>query len=280
MKNIYIKISKIILCIGLIVFSGCESDDSLDDYTLIQKPVVSIVGDSNFSLSEEFGYRETITLDVSFAIAAPIMLAIRPKNDALTRGDFYIAADITDFEDFIDPSYFTGMLLEDTNNGGPEAYIIIIPPYTTSYSFEIAAISDLLPEPLFETGTLEIVSTNNRNGLVTGDAINIGIEIEDYVFCTWVLDTVDTYGDSWNGASIRLTADGVVTDYANDGSTGSETQTFNIPVTSGADYTFEFVSGDWDGEIEYTLTSPDGTVWADAYYPAVGLITSGVSSCD
>ena len=105
---------------------------------------------------------------------------------------------------------------------------------------------------------------------------SITLNIKDYVFCLWTLDAVDTYGDGWNGASIRLTTEGQTIDYA----TEESHDLFDIPVTLGEDYSFEFVSGDWDGEIEYTLTAPDGTVYADAYYPATGVITSGVSECN
>ena len=104
----------------------------------------------------------------------------------------------------------------------------------------------------------------------------LNLTIEDWVFCFWTLDGVDSFGDGWNGASVNLTSEGVTTEYAVEGSSAS----WDIAVTDGADFSWEFVSGDWDGEVEYELTAPDGTVWADSYYPATGVITSGTNSCD
>ncbi len=108
---------------------------------------------------------------------------------------------------------------------------------------------------------------------------SLDLTIEDWVFCFWTLEGDDFYSDGWNGASIRLTADGTSIDYALEG--GAET--IMIPVTDGSDYTFEFVTGDWDGEITYTLTSPDGSESFSkdlGTYPAAGVITSGTNICN
>lgn len=151
--------------------------------------------------------------------------------------------------------------------------LIIIPAGYTSGMGSITIFGD---EVIEGDETIQIQISDQRTVNATNTPLVVNVNIKDYVFCTWNLDGVDTYGDGWNGASIRLTMDGEVTDYA----VSAAHDNWDIAVTVGADYSFEFVSGDWDGEIEYTLTGPDGSVYADAYYPATGEITSGVSECD
>ena len=151
--------------------------------------------------------------------------------------------------------------------------LIIIPAGYTSGMGSITIFGD---EVIEGDETIQIQISDHRTVNATNTPVVVNVNIKDYVFCTWNLDGVDTYGDGWNGASVRLTMDGVATDYA----VSAAHDNWDIAVTAGADYSFEFISGDWDGEIEYTLTAPDGTVYADAYYPATGEITSGVSECD
>lgn len=77
----------------------------------------------------------------------------------------------------------------------------------------------------------------------------------------YVIDMQDSWGDGWNGAAIRVTVDGVATDYTfTSGSTASATAT----VPSGtATLLFEFVSGAWDGEVTFQIYTPSGALGAD-----------------
>jgi hypothetical protein len=71
----------------------------------------------------------------------------------------------------------------------------------------------------------------------------------------------DTYGDGWNGAAIKVTIDGTATNYTlAAGSSG--TVVVAVPVTATT-LTFEFVSGDWDSEVIFTIKSPKGNIIAD-----------------
>ncbi len=81
----------------------------------------------------------------------------------------------------------------------------------------------------------------------------------------------DSYGDGWNGASIRVTVDGVATDYFVSAAEGStDTNTVTIPATATS-VTWEFVSGDWDSEITFSITAPNGDpAYSDGPSPAVG----------
>lgn len=73
----------------------------------------------------------------------------------------------------------------------------------------------------------------------------------------WVFDMTDAYGDGWNGASLLVTLDGVETNLLTDGA-----QTIvNFPVSADAQaISIQYVSGAWDGEVGFTVTSANGNV--------------------
>ena len=85
----------------------------------------------------------------------------------------------------------------------------------------------------------------------------------------YLLEMQDSYGDGWNGASVRVTIDGVATDYfIADGS--SDTATITIPA-GATTAVWEFVSGDWDSEITFQITGPNGdAAYSDGPSPAIG----------
>lgn len=89
----------------------------------------------------------------------------------------------------------------------------------------------------------------------------------------WTIDMQDSYGDGWNGASLLVTLDGEETSYLiADGS--SATETFDVP--DGAEVlSISFVSGDWDSEITFQVTSANGNTILDlgpSPTPAVELL--------
>ena len=87
----------------------------------------------------------------------------------------------------------------------------------------------------------------------------------------YLVEMQDSYGDGWNGASIRVTIDGVATDYFVSAAEGSsDTNTVTIPPTATS-VTWEFISGDWDSEITFQITAPNGDpAYSDGPTPAVG----------
>ncbi len=113
-----------------------------------------------------------------------------------------------------------------------------------------------------------VFSSNNVAGIVSGSAYfrapfryAIPLVCATEIFDApgdWVIEFNDSYGDGWNGAAIRVIADGVATDYTlDDGS--STTTVVSIPDGTSTLF-FEFVSGDWDSEVTFTITSPKGNV--------------------
>ncbi len=101
----------------------------------------------------------------------------------------------------------------------------------------------------------------------------------------WVFEMTDAYGDGWNGASLLVTLDGVETNILVDEAEGGGS-TENFPVPAGSEViSIQFVSGAWDGEIAFTVTSANGNViltqeaYSDANAPAgVELINYCVSN--
>lgn len=252
--------NKFVLCsLSLLVFSSCMDDDQ--DYADPNKPVVtSDVMDTTIEEGESY----TFTLNISRAISAQTDLKIEQISGNATEDDFTF--DISELAEY---------------ELGPAGYQATIPGGKTSVMVTISTETDLETEGT-KTGTFRIVQGQNGNALLPDGEIEFTLNIEDFDYCLWTLDGVDTYGDGWNGAAIRLTYRDRVIDYSVhdlDGE-GPDIESFDIPVGRGDQYTFEFISGDFDGEVEYTLTAPDGTTFSDAYYPAAGVITSGTSSCN
>ncbi|NNL15496.1 MAG: hypothetical protein HKO81_02510 [Flavobacteriaceae bacterium] len=170
-----------------------------------------------------------------------------------------------------------------------EDYEIIsgeVPAYGTTGQMSITITKDLDEEGdeslELLIGALAVPDTYE----VIGDT-NLSLTIEDWVFCSWFLETTDTYGDGWNGGYVELVTEGVTTTYACAGASSD----FEIGITDGEDYTFTYVSGGgtgggpgWESENYYKLTAPDGTEYIDGTQdysgiPTPGLIVSGTNAC-
>lgn len=86
---------------------------------------------------------------------------------------------------------------------------------------------------------------------------------------TWTFETVDAYGDSWNGASLNVSIDGADpiviantdADGIGNGSAPNETIIYTVEVPSGSEtISITFTSGAFDAEVGYTVTSASGNV--------------------
>lgn len=81
----------------------------------------------------------------------------------------------------------------------------------------------------------------------------------------YVITMQDSYGDGWNGASVDVAIDGVVTSVSiADGASGS--QTISVPEGTST-LTFGYVSGDYDGEVTFQIKSPKNNIIADIVAP-------------
>ena len=80
------------------------------------------------------------------------------------------------------------------------------------------------------------------------------MEVTVLQLCTFSIVMLDSYGDGWNGASVVVTFQGAVaippvTLVLESGSGGLST--FSAP--AGFEMSVEFISGSWDGEIDYAI---------------------------
>jgi hypothetical protein len=75
--------------------------------------------------------------------------------------------------------------------------------------------------------------------------------------CHYILDMSDSYGDGWNGARLDVTMNGVfVGSYECFGSSTID----SVYSFSGAQMDFTFYSGNWDSEITFSITDPQGNI--------------------
>ncbi len=124
----------------------------------------------------------------------------------------------------------------------------------------------------------------NNTGTLTGAFFNARFLHTANIVCapsvptagTWTVSTTDTFGDGWNGASLDVVIDGgAVNSIANidDGvrpfAESVQEFTFEVPVGAQT-ISIVFVSGDFDEEVLYSVTSANGTVVAEGEEPNAG----------
>ena len=247
MKNTYIKLLALLFVASASV--SCVNDDETfgtnDNKAIATTTVTSLTLNEGESAVIPFTLNRAINKASQFKIE---LMSGNVEQDDIEAGDQYMDADTGIYQD---------------------GFEITVPPYVTSFEIPVSALLDSSCEAN-ESIQLRVSAAGVRTALTpSSDGYMIDLDILNTP--TWTIEGVDTYGDGWNGASIDVTVDGVTTSYAVD----ADAATFVVGVPVGSTYSFEFVSGDWDGEIEYTITDGNGNVFADAYYPAVGVITSG-----
>lgn len=91
----------------------------------------------------------------------------------------------------------------------------------------------------------------------------------------WTIVMVDSWGDGWNGGFLTVTIDGVSTDYAAAGTGSTEV----ITVPAGASLVITYTAGDYEGENSFTITAPDGTIYASGPPPTVGTVIDSSDVC-
>jgi hypothetical protein len=82
--------------------------------------------------------------------------------------------------------------------------------------------------------------------------------------CDFTINVTDSYGDSWNGASVELFANGVsIGSYANTSDAGANVaQSTTFGINEGDVITSVWAPGSYDGETSYTITDSFGNVVA------------------
>lgn len=129
----------------------------------------------------------------------------------------------------------------------------------------------------------QVFSSNNVGTKIQGSSAFLSpFRYSTSVVCpppsgTWTIDMVDSYGDGWNKAAIAVNLNGTITNYTlENGATGSA----EIEVPSGSSVlVFSYVNGDWDSEVTFTITSPDGVVTSGGPSQSGGPISLEVDFC-
>ncbi|MEZ4936854.1 MAG: PKD domain-containing protein [Crocinitomicaceae bacterium] len=109
--------------------------------------------------------------------------------------------------------------------------------------------------------------TSICGGGATSVQLQGGIGAGGSATCSYTLDLIDTFGDTWNGNTIDVTINGVTTNYTENN--GSQT-TITLPVSHGDQITLQWnATGNWQSENEFylydgngTLIYSDGTNWS------------------
>ncbi len=125
-------------------------------------------------------------------------------------------------------------------------------------------------------------SVENNSGTITGNyfrspflnSINVVCSPSKPTAGTWIFETVDSYGDGWNGASLAVVIDGAdAGSIVNSGATGTDPEVFELEVPTGSStISIIFNGGDWDSEITYSITSANGNVVASGGpSPSIGV---------
>lgn len=192
------------------------------------------------------------------------------------------------------PIDFSWVILDSSTATEHEDFDVVngsVPAFQTTAQISVMIYNDAIVEGT-ETLDLTIQSGPSlaNQYLVNPDTNfpTVSVQIQDYLFCLWTLETSDTYGDGWQGGAVQLAMEGETFDYAEEGASS----TVEIPVTAGVAFSFTYISGGGDGgapgyenENYYKLTAPDGTVYEDGTMdysgiPTPGLIVSGTSTCN
>ncbi len=117
------------------------------------------------------------------------------------------------------------------------------------------------------TSGLSFSAANTNANIISGPAYQSPFVYKATVVCPpvtpaagdWIFDMADAYGDGWNGASLSVLLDGVETVFLVEAAEATETLT----VPEGVEVmSIKFVSGAWNGEISFTITSANGNVIA------------------
>lgn len=173
---------------GLLAISALFTSCMEDDVTLGHKVKPNLTAPvTSYTVTEGETFAITLELDKAINDPTEYKLVILPEGTA------------EDGKDFIVPD---GCLSNDPDcvgaieeNGGTVGYIFTIPAYTTSYTFNIETVQDLLPEGT-ENFKVKVYSRRNLKGTASDFTIDLAIENFTSTDLVARLDWTGTYTDS------------------------------------------------------------------------------------
>jgi hypothetical protein len=284
------KISVFILALSTTFFVSCESDEKVVDQVLNNYTVGAILRTRNqegspynsFVPESEF----TVTVEEQDAEFGGLLQSIQlyasftdnqddPTDSSVAEQLIatFMASDLTTSSRGLPELTYTTTLGESatllgvgTGYSGGDVF---------NYRFEVTL-----------TDGSTWTNVNGNGNVLGGSYFNSPYLYSVVVACIptapvagdYTLDMQDSFGDGWNGASVRVTVDGVATDYTIDDGLAASAS-FTIPDTATT-ATFEYVSGDWDSEVTFQLFGPFGKLaYADGPSPFIGDFTGSLSIC-
>lgn len=143
-------------------FTSCEDDDV--DYTFTPKALVTIDNVSASDITEGESVMVTLTVDTPFKETLDFKLEMISGGD---NADYNTG----------DPSEPNAATTPDDGFGN-QGYLIQIPAYASSYTFQINSILDLDVEGT-EKYTFKLVNTRNGQGLISGSN-QIKFDVDNY----------------------------------------------------------------------------------------------------
>jgi len=262
------------LVAGLIVlFSSCEEGNNVFDQIVAAEQRGAVLRTINVTSNE-------LPIGVADGFFGVDLEVQDQENGALSQS-------IEVFASFVDNTPNNGM---GASTGESMVETLDVASFSTgSRGLPITSYSVTLPSLLSATGVsdtdidggdqfsvrFELVMTDGRrfsngqnSGTLTGSYFSSPFLYNATIVCPptppasgdWIFDMTDAYGDGWNGASLLVTLDGVETNVLVDGSEGAASlENFNVPAGTQA-ISIQFVSGNWDAEIGFTVTSANGNV--------------------
>ena len=264
-------VNKLLVTLGagmLITFTACEEGDTVFDQIVDQEQRGAILRTiSVFSDELPIG-----SLEGEFSVE----LEMQDQEDGALIGSIEVYHSFRDNSDADGPGDVAEVLVETISASsftiGEFGYprITYTAPITTLLSNTGVLESELQGSDQFRI-RFELVLTDGRRfsnddntGTLTQTFFSSPFLYSATIVCppppptpgTWTLAQQDSYGDSWNGASIDVTIDDVTTNYAHAG--GSET-IFTFEVPDGAtSIQVVYNPGTWDSENTFQLISANG----------------------
>lgn len=159
----YIK--NILLSCTVVALTSCVNDDV--NYTVTDKPTVSLSGQSESSVMEGETITVTLQSDATYKEEMDFKLELVSGG---SNADYFVSD--------ADGLPFGATSVDD--GFGAFGYKIEFPAYADTHTFNITAVQDVLKEGT-ENLRFKLTSADNKNGLAAGGAIYIDLAVENFV---------------------------------------------------------------------------------------------------
>jgi len=224
MKNYIIKISLSLLV--LMAMIGCEDERVIFD---TNQTLISLTSSNALLATPEEGLTVDFVVNVSSKADSDRAIQIEIDQSSTATPDQYTISDL------------------------------VIPAGSFSGIIKVTSNFNALPDMGSSFLTVNITGVENINEIAFGTKT---FNVELFRLCPvptgdYTLDLIDSFGDGWDGAIIRVTIDGVNTDLTASG-TGT-IHTVNVPDGTET-LEFTYFSGNFEEEHSYVITAPSGII--------------------